>query len=56
MHSDQRDMPEDYVSTFSSVNWDPLSEVEKSPHSISKCFACAKMYADLEIFSTESNF
>ena len=39
---------EDYVSTFSSVNWDSLSEVEKSLHSISKCFACAKMYADLQ--------
>ena len=39
---------EDYVSTFSSVNWNSLSEVEKSSHSISKCFACAKMYADLQ--------
>ena len=37
-----------YVSTFSSVNWDSLSEVEKSSHSISKCIACAKMYADLQ--------
>ena len=41
---------EDYVSTFSSVSWDSLSELEKSSHSISKCFACAKMYANLQRF------
>ena len=39
---------EDYVSTFSSVSWDSLSEHEKSSHSISKCFGCAKMYGDLQ--------
>ena len=39
---------EDYVSTFSSVSWDSLSKLEKSSHSISKCFACAKMYANLQ--------
>ena len=43
-------LKEDYVLTFSSVNWDSLSEVEKSSHSISKCFACAKLYADLQRF------
>ena len=40
----------DYVSTFSSVSWDSLSEHEKSSHSISKCFGCAKMYGDLQRF------
>ena len=39
---------EDYVSTFSSVSWDSLSKHEKSSHSISKCFGCAKMYGDLQ--------
>ena len=34
--------------TFSSVSWDSLSEHEKSSHSISKCFSCAKMYGDLQ--------
>ena len=39
---------EDYVSTFSSVSWDSLSEHEISSHSISQCFGCAKMYGDLQ--------
>ena len=39
---------EDYVSTFSSVSWDSLSEHEKSSHSISKCFSWAKMYGELQ--------
>ena len=39
---------EDYVSTFSSVSCDSLSKHEKSSHSISKCFGCAKTYGDLQ--------